>query len=127
MPPSENEWHLAAIITPCSSLSLTGHILQCFKPSCSGEHRNAPQEVRGICSAKKEHYSSSHQISTSHLLVKHAKNRSKSEKQLKHLQLYYISQVVLYVRLSASTATLLVVGNTTKSQTNFSPTLQGAK
>lgn len=35
-----------------------------LQSSCSGEQRDAPEGVTGICSAKKKHYSLTHQIST---------------------------------------------------------------
>lgn len=76
-----------------------------LQSNCSGEQRDAPEGVTGICSAKKEHYSLTQQISTSCLLHKHAKSHSKSEDQLRHLQLCYFAQAVLYSRVSASTLT----------------------
>lgn len=94
-----------------------------LQSSCSGEQRDASQGVTGICSTKNEHYSLSHQISTSCLLCKHTEKHSKLEEQLKHLQLHYTAQAVLYFRLSASTDSLLVVSYTSKPQMNSA--LQG--
>ena len=97
-----------------------------LQSSCSGEQRDTPQGFTGICSAKKEHYSLSHQISVSRLLRKRAKNHSKPKEQLKHLQLRYIAQAVLYCRLSASTDSLLAVSNTSKPHMNSSLPCRGS-
>lgn len=119
MPLSENEWHSLQFIKPHWRYSLV------LQSSCSGEQRDAPQGATGVCSAKKEHYSLSHQISTSRLLCKCAKNHSKSKEQLKRLHLYHVAQAVLYCRLSASTDSLLVVSNTSKPQMNSALSCRG--
>lgn len=127
MPLSENEWHMAAITTPCSLLSLTGHILWCFSPIAL-ESRGMLQRESQASALQRRKTTVSLSKSPLHVCYINMPRAIASQKTS-----WGISSSATLLRLCSTARSqlphsLLVVSNTFKPQMNSAlPNLQGLR